>query len=100
MSEERWNEELEKALKENYDAGPDAQADAVEAFLAEPSQETTDKVWLILIIGLLVLLGLTLLGIIGLLIDGEDTQVLLTAFSALLTGLLGLFIQSPVKKEN
>lgn len=97
MDEKSWNEELERAIKENYAAGPSAQADAVEAFLADPSPETTDKVWIFLIVGLLVLLAIALLGIIALVIADKDTQVLLTAFTAALTGLLGLFIQSPAK---
>ena len=100
MDEAQWNAELEKALKENYDAGPEAQANAVEAFLAEPSPEATDSIWKMLVGGLLVLLGICVLGIIGLVLDERDSQIVLTAFSALLTGLLGLFIQSPLKNGN
>lgn len=100
MEDAKWNEELEKVLKENYQAGPDAQANAVEAFMTDPSPEAADRIWQILIVGLLVLIGVSLLGIIVLLVDGKDTQIVLTAFSALLTGLLGLFVQSPVKKEG
>lgn len=100
MDEAHWNAELEKALKENYEAGPEAQADAIEAFLAEPSQDATDSIWKMLVGGLLVLLGICVLGIIGLILDDKDSQSILTAFSALLTGLLGVFIPSPLKKDT
>jgi len=50
--------------------------------------------------GLLVLLGICVLGIIGLTLDDKDSQIILTAFSALLTGLLGFFIPSPLKKDT
>jgi len=100
VDEAQWNAELEKALKENYEAGPEAQVEAVEAFLAEPSQDATDSVWKMLVGGLLVLLGICVLGIIGLILDDKDSQSILTAFSALLTGLLGLFIPSPLKRDS
>jgi len=50
-----------------------------------------------LVTGLLVLLAIALGGLIYLPIDGKEPDLALTAFSALLTGLIGLFAPSPAR---
>jgi outer membrane lipoprotein SlyB len=66
----------------------------------QPDQKTSNTLWIILVgvLGGALLLGIA--GFIFLLGDGKDTAALLTAFTAILTGLLGLFTKSPVEKKE
>ena len=86
---------MQEAVKE---LDPAAQVAAVEAVVPAPDAQTTKTLWIILVGGLVAALILALVGLIYLgkeEIDGSD--VALTAFTALLTGLIGLFSPSPVK---
>lgn len=77
---------------------PSAQVAAVTSVIAPPDVETTKTLWIILISGLIGLLVVALGGLIYLLADDVDgTDVVVTIFSSILTGLLGLFASSPVK---
>lgn len=97
--EQRWQEQLEVALEEHEKEGAEAQVDAVKRILlAEPSPETTDELWKKVVCGLLILIAISLLGLIVLLLADKDSQIVLTAFSALLAGLLGLFVPSPTER--
>ncbi len=66
----------------------------------DPLPEAANDLWRYLVIGLLVLLLVALVGVVYLLADGDpksSPDVALTAFTGLLTGLLGLFIKTPTK---
>ena len=63
--------------------------------LSQPDAATINDLWRYVAIGLLVLLGVALVGLIGLLAAGKTVDVVLTAFTALLTGTVGLFVPSP-----
>lgn len=63
--------------------------------VGRPGAATTDDLWRYLVIGLLVLLLIALVGLITLLAFGKTVDVVLTAFTALLTGTVGLFVPSP-----
>ena len=66
--------------------------------VAGADQHTTNWLWLILVGGLMLLTGLALVGTFYLIADdreGTSPDLALTMFTALLTGLLGLFIKSP-----
>jgi hypothetical protein len=66
--------------------------------LGTPSQGALDKAFGWLVPGLIVMLLLSLVGMFLLIYDANVNtapDMLLTAFTALLTGLLGLFIKSP-----
>ena len=66
--------------------------------LGQPSQGALDRAFAWLVPGLLLLLVLSLVGMFLLIYDNsKDTapDLLLTAFTAMLTGLLGLFIKAP-----
>jgi hypothetical protein len=77
---------------------PAAQLAAVTAVVPPPDAKTTGTLWIILISGLVGLLIIALGGLIYLVADGiEGSDVVLTVFSSLLTGLIGLFSTSPVK---
>jgi uncharacterized membrane protein YcjF (UPF0283 family) len=90
-------ERLAPSIKE---LDPAAQVEAVKAAIKEPDAATTNKLWQILVTGLLILLGIALIGLIYLLADDKTSDVALTAFTALLTGLVGLFAPSPAAKNN
>jgi hypothetical protein len=73
---------------------------AIEAAMNPPDAQTTNDLWRYLIVGLLFLTLVALGGVLYLLADGDkDTSpdIALTAFTALLTGLLGLFVKSPAQ---
>jgi len=79
---------------------PKAQVAAVEVAIGPPNEKTTDLLWTILVPGLIVLTGLTIVAIVILLLDGKSADQAVTAFSALLAGMLGLFTKSPVEKKE
>jgi hypothetical protein len=75
---------------------PAAQLAAVTGVIGSPGEQATNRLWTILVSGLLVLLVVALGGLIYLIADGIDgSDVVLTAFTSVLTGLLGLFAPSP-----
>lgn len=82
------------------DLEPGAQAAAVRAVVPAPDAGTTKVLWIILVSGMIGLLVIALGGLIYLLADSKTSDVALTAFTALLTGLVGLFAPSPVKSEG
>lgn len=77
-----------------------AQQAAIEAVVPPPDVKTAGTLWIIAVGGLIALLAIALLGLLYLLADDKEPDLALTAFSALLTGFLGLFIPSPVKKGD
>jgi hypothetical protein len=79
------------------DLDPAAQVLAVQAVVPPPDSGTTKTLWIILVSGLIGLLVIALGGLIYLLADSKSPDVALTAFTAVLTGLVGLFSPSPVK---
>jgi hypothetical protein len=82
---------------------PDAQSEAIRATIGEPDSSTTNLLWTILIPGLVALTGLALIGLIVLSALGKSADQAVTAFTALLTGLIGFFAPSPVggkEKQN
>jgi hypothetical protein len=87
---------------ENLD--PATQQEAIKAAIAGPDAVTTNLLWRIVVPGLVGLIALALIGIVIVLLADKGADALATAFSALLAGLLGLFVQSPVppkvQKEN
>jgi hypothetical protein len=62
-----------------------------------PSQTTINDIWRYLVVGLVGVLFIALVGLVVLFAVGKTPDSVLTAFSATLTGLLGLFAPSPVR---
>src|SRR5438874_12524991 len=66
--------------------------------LRPPTQPTIDKLWLILVGGLV---GALLASVIGLIVwvghTNAQTDKIITVFSAVLAGLVGLFVTSPLE---
>lgn len=74
---------------------------AMEALIPPPGRATANRLWRDLVRGLVVLVGVALAGLIYVVADGKPAtgpDTIVTAFTALLTGLLGLFVKSPVQK--
>lgn len=66
-----------------------------------PSEKTTQVLWKMLVFGLIGILIVSLLGIVGVTLDGDpDTSdsALQVVFTAALTGLLGLYVKAPTDK--
>lgn len=94
--EERRKRVIRETLEQHQGQDTESQAKALdEAMLAEPTQPTTDWLWQVLVVGLVGLLLLALCGLIALAVLGKDTEVLVTVFASILSGLLGLFVRSP-----
>jgi hypothetical protein len=80
---------------------PGAQTEAINAAIQGPDSKTANLLWTILVPGLLALAGVALLGLILLLAFDKSADPAVTAFTAVLTGLLGFFAPSPVAgKDN
>lgn len=93
--------EVQSVLAATKDESEAVRSKALDALIGEPSQTAADGLWKSLVTGLLILLAIALAGMLWAILDGEtDTSpdVAVTAFTALLTGLLGLFIKSPTQK--
>jgi hypothetical protein len=97
-STERANA-IQTVMAATANESPEAREAALNSVIQPPSQAAADKLWKILVVGLLVLVLVSLGGLIFMVGDGDSEtspDIVLTAFTALLTGLLGLFIKSPV----
>jgi hypothetical protein len=72
--------------------------EALRSLVSGPSQDTSNELWRWLVPGLMLLVLVSLVGLLWLIADGNEAtspELALTAFTALLTGLLGLFIRAP-----
>jgi hypothetical protein len=79
---------------------PGVQQAAIAAVIPPPPASEVTQLWMTLIRGLLLLLVVALGGLLYLLIDDKGTDVVITVFTSLLTGLLGLFAPSPTSSGN
>lgn len=75
-------------------------AAAVTAAIPSPVGPEVNTLWKTLVSGLVAILALSLGGIIYTVADANELtspDVLVTVFSSVLTGLIGLFVRSPVQ---
>ncbi len=88
-------EAVQRVASATSGSDPIVQKAAFEA-LGRPTQGTTDWLWLMLVGGLVSVL---IVAVVGLLVwagrTGAQTDKLVTVISAVLAGLLGLFVTSP-----
>ena len=94
---------VQTALQASAGNDPGVQRLAVQAVIPQPAPADTGRLWFALVIGLLVLVAIALGGVIFLLADnkeGTSPDLAITAFSSLLTGLIGLFAPSPAGAGN
>jgi hypothetical protein len=93
---------VEVAAPAAKDLDQSAQADAVKAAtggIAAADASTSNRLWTFVVLGLLALLGTSLVGLIVLIAIGKPVEVVVTAFTALLTGTIGLFVPSPAASK-
>jgi di/tricarboxylate transporter len=99
--EELRKQAIRRTLVEHQGEGPERQAEALEeVMLAAPTQGTTDWLWKVCVVGLVAALVLSLCGLIVLAALDKSSDVLVTAFTSIVTGLLGLFIPSPAEGSS
>ena len=82
---------------------PEVQRIAMQAVVPPPPAAEAGKLWLALVVGLLVLAAISLGGMIYAVADGNDKtdpDTALTAFTSLLTGLIGLFAPRPASGSS
>jgi hypothetical protein len=88
---------IEAAATSVKDSSPIVQRAAIAAAsgFGQPDAATTNDLWRYIVLGLLALLGVALIGLLALLGLSKDGSLALTAFTAILTGTVGLFVPSP-----
>ena len=69
---------------------------AALAAIKGPTQEASDRLWVYLVFSLSAVLLSAFIAIAIVLRAGGDASLLLTVFSSVLTGLIGLFAPSPL----
>lgn len=93
-------ERVSEALTATAGQPTEVQAAAVAAAIPPPTAEGALGLWKALVMGLVVALLLSLLGVLWAVIDANDgtsPDVAVTVFTAILTGLIGLFVKSPAQ---
>jgi hypothetical protein len=89
-----------QALEATAGQPVEVQAAAVAAAMPAPPSNEVGWLWKALIAGLIAVLVLALGGVLVAVLDGKDStspDVIVTLFTAVLTGLIGLFVKSPVQ---
>ena len=77
-------------------------AAASAAILGLPDAKTSSWLWKVLVVGLVTALILSLGGVLVAVLDGSDQtdpDLILTLFTAVLTGLIGLFVRTPTRTQ-
>lgn len=95
MNDEERVRKLQETLSKTEGKPPTERMKAMQYLMVEPDQATADVIWKWLVIGLVAALGMALAGLVVLIALGKPSDTLLTAFTALLSGLIGLFVKSP-----
>lgn len=93
-------EAVEEALQATAGQSPEVQAAAVAAAIPPPTGSEVNWLWKALVVGLIVILLGALAGVVFAVLDANDStspDVIVTLFTAVLTGLIGLFVRSPVQ---
>jgi hypothetical protein len=94
------NEAVQEALQATAGQPAEVQAAAVRAAIPPPSGHDASWLWKALVLGLLVILVIATIGVISVVADGDkdtNADVLVTIFTSVLTGLIGLFVKSPTQ---
>jgi hypothetical protein len=94
------SENVEAALAATEGEPTEVQAAAVTGAASVPAPDAVSAGWLwrVLVLGLVGILGLSLLGIVWTVVDGNNgtsPDVIVTIFSSTLAGLIGLFVKAP-----
>lgn len=87
-----------ESLNANQNKTPAVQAKAIQETLRgmeEPTQPVAEMLWKVLVFALASVTVLSLLGLVVLIALGKTPDLVLTAFTASITGLVGLFVPAP-----
>lgn len=94
---------IHKLLEAHVDETDQVKEAALAAMSAPiPSPASTDvgHLWKALVYGLLILIGLSIVGVLWAVLDAKsstDAKTVLLVFTPLVTGLFGLFVSSPTQ---
>lgn len=94
------SEAVNEALAATAGQPSEVQAAAVRAAIPPPTGGNVNWLWKALVSGLILLLVLSLIGVMWAVLDSNDKtspDTIVTLFTAVLTGLIGLFVKSPVQ---
>lgn len=98
MADTRARQAMENAIATQPGDSVTVSKEVARDAIAPPDQSTSNWLYKMLVPGLLILTVISLVGLILLIMDANDAtppDLVLTTFTASLTGLLGLFIKSP-----
>ena len=101
MGDARTVDEIERLLKSGSMEDPAVQAAVAKALASR--QAGADRLWLLVVAGLLGLATIALAGVLYLIADGNPEtkpELALTAFVGVLGGLLGLLIGAPWREPG
>jgi hypothetical protein len=94
------SEAVNEALAATAGQPAEVQAAAVRAAIPPPRGGDVNWLWKVLVSGLVVVLIISLMGVMWAVLDAKDgtsPDTIVTLFTAVLTGLIGLFVKSPVQ---
>jgi hypothetical protein len=88
---------IQQVMQVTGDQTPEVKKAALEALgpVPNPSHSAADILWIILVSGLVVILVLTILGLTHVIGNNVTDDKIVTIFTTVLAGLLGLFVKSP-----
>lgn len=90
---------VQRAANSVKNSDPTVQLAAMKATAGRgvpaPDPATANNLWSWMVIGLLLLLGIALVGLLVMIGLNRPPDVIVTVFTALLTGTIGLFVPSP-----
>ena len=88
---------VERVMAATQHLSPEAQEQAVKS-LGPPDQGTTNVLWLVVVVGLVLVILAAVAGLIAWAGNGNaQTDKLVTVITTALAGLVGLFVPSPVQ---
>jgi len=95
--------QVREALSATANQSDEVRLAAIKAMIQQPDRKTANVLWIVFVAGLTLGMLAALAGILAAVMDGNQmtsADVLVTAFSSILTGLIGLFVKSPVQAGN
>ncbi len=88
-------EGVQQVLQAAADESPAVKQAALSALVPAPGKTAADIVWIVLVSGLIVILVLAVLALTHVLGHTVSDDKIVTIFTTVLAGLLGLFAKSP-----
>ena len=86
---------VQRVLSATASETPEVKRAALSVLVPAPGKTAADIVWIVLVAGLIVILVLAILGLTHVLGHTVSDDKIVTIFTTVLAGLLGLFAKSP-----